>query len=448
MSVALVDPYTVPVWRQAARCSVALPGSKSLTNRALVLAALGRGRTVIEGILDSRDSRICVAGLEALGFAVAVDWARRRAEVVGGGGRIPVAQARLHVGNAGTAARFLTALVALGRGGRYEVDGDREMRVRPMGGLLDTLRAQGARIHHGGEQGCMPFSIESEGLRAGDWQVDASASSQMLSALLMVAPYCGGEVRIEAAGARKAFVEMTAALMRQAGVPVQVADGRYVIAPSEGYVFGENRYIVEPDLTAASYFMLLPRVVGGKVCIQNFPTESLQGDARFLGVVRAIGGRVELRNTVLEIQYEKPCPAEIDIDFELFSDTFLGLAAIAPLLGARIRMRGIGHTRHQETDRIHGMATELAALGVAVDESEAGLCIDAREFACARLVQVARPVSTYKDHRFAMAFGVLGSADVGAGRDWLQIADPGCCGKTFPEYFAVLERARVESTHK
>lgn len=439
----LSDPYAIQPWQAPVSGEISLPGSKSLTNRALVLAALCPGRVRLEGALFSRDTRILVDSLAALGFEVTSDAEAEWIEVTGRGGAIPSGTAEIFVGNAGTAARFLTAFVCLHPNGRFHFDGDEEMRHRPMAGLLDTLQSLGAKVAFSGEEGCFPFEIKTGGLPGGEWNVDAAASSQMLSALLQVAPFARGEVRLGASGARPAFVEMTAGLMGRFGVEVQGS-------PSEGYrVSGDQLYEVpaggafpiEPDATAASYFMILPAVVGGTLRIAGLSDNMLQGDIAFAAVAESLGLIVTREAGGLTVQGGGPLPSKaLEYDFTTFSDTFLTLAAMAPLLPVPVRIKGIGHTRFQETDRIRAMANELKRIGAGVEEGESSL-----------LVQPfppgwqpgTRPVTidTYKDHRVAMSFGVLGcSPRFGSDDPWIRIADPACCGKTFPSFFDELDQ--------
>ena len=438
----LPDPYPVRPWTAACRGEVSVPGSKSLTNRALLLAALGEGETRLSGALFSRDTELLMQGLEALGFVVKGDPLTTTISVKGEGGRIPNAKARIFVGNAGTAARFLTAFVCLRDGGRYAFDGDEEMYRRPMRGLIEALQSLGAEFVFHGEPGCFPFEIRTRGLRAGNWRLDASASSQMLSALMMIAPHAPGEVRIQAGAVRPAFVEMTAGLMRQFGI-------RIVGDAASGYVFPGGQqwpppaggsFAIEPDVTAASYFLTLPMVVGGSLTVRGLGTGLLQGDGAYAGVLRTLGLTVDCSSAGWTASAQGSlAPQAHTFDFESFSDTFLTLAAVAPLLPAPVRINGIGHTRYQETDRIHAVATELQRLGAQAQEGP-----DFLDLAPFPVDRAGPPdpvrVQTYKDHRVAMSFAILGCCPrFGLDQPWLFIDDPACCGKTFPGFFEVLD---------
>lgn len=444
----LPDPYAIPVWTRPCRGSVRVPGSKSLTNRALILAALSAQAVRLEGALFSRDSALLVANLRALGFKVEEDRPRNRLTVHGAAGRIPVDEAELFVGNAGTAARFLTAFVCLHPGGTFAFDGDPEMRERPMGGLVDALEGLGARFSFGGKPGHFPFRVTTSGLRGGDWRVEAGASSQMLSALMMVAPFAGGGVRLRADRVRPAFVEMTARIMQDFGARIEGSpEIGYTVAPLSAYERPSGVLDIEPDVTAASYFMALPFATGGELTIEGMPRRSLQGDVAFADVLRDLGFDIaEVPDGWRVRPPSTPRGHERRFSFERFSDTFLTLAALAPLLPFPVEISGIAHTRLQETDRVAAMAAELRRTGAEVDEREDALRINPY---AANGLDLPVQVHTYKDHRVAMAFAILGCHNRFAnGRSWIEILDPSCCGKTFPDFFGQLQKLYLECHDK
>jgi 3-phosphoshikimate 1-carboxyvinyltransferase len=343
-----------------------------------------------------------VAALRALGFLVVTDEKALTITVAGRGGEIPVREARIDVGNAGTAARFLTAFVCLRPGGTYHFDGDEAMRRRPIGALLEALESQGAQA----SARSFPFTLRTAGLRGGRVDLDASESSQMLSALLMVAPHAQSPLTVKLKGeaGSKPFVTMTEAMVRQ-----------FATAPSD--------YRIEGDASAASYFLALPVVTGGALALPNYGGP-LQGDMQFSEVIAAVARSRR----------------GLDRNFREFSDTFLTLAAIAPLLGGPTKISGIAHTRKQETDRVAGMARELTRLGQHVIETEDSLEIHPRP------LTPGVEIETYHDHRFAMSFGILGCHDLlKNGQAWLTIKDPGCCAKTFPAFFDLLAGLRAAS---
>lgn len=436
-----IIPFTRPV-----RGEVMLPGSKSLTNRALMLAALARSPVTLTGALFSEDSLLMAEALRKLGFQVDADEFTSTLRVSGQDRAFSGGEAELFVGLAGTAARFLTALCAAAPRGIYRLDGVAQMRKRPMKGLIEALRSLGADIRCPGEEGFFPLEIHARGLRGGRLAIDARESSQMLSALLMVGPLAADDIEATlVGGVRWPFVEMTARLMAQFGQPPleRLGEERVRIAHGTVYAVAEGSFVIEPDATAASYFMALPLVAGGRTVLRDLGIGAgLQGDTRFATVLQGVGATVEDSPQGLVVAFE-PGARRVGVkrDFNAFSDTFLTLAAIAPLLEGPTRITGIAHTRKQETDRVAGMARELTKLGQYVIEEEDALTITPRP------LRSGVSIDTYHDHRFAMSFGILGCHDLhGNGRPWLQIKDPACCAKTFPRFFELLESLRAKSS--
>ena len=451
----MTDPLPITPFTQKLDHSIQLPGSKSITNRALILAALADGETRLEGALFSRDTRIMLDALHTLGFECSADQTAQTITVKGEGGTIPKTSAELHVGNAGTAARFLTAFLALQPGGTYKLDGDPAMRERPMSGLLDALVAlDAAEFEFHGTPGHFPFTLKAKGYNGGSATVDASASSQILSALLLAAPAGSGDVQLTCPDVRPSYVAITLKMRESFGAaPISSdADGNYALEALNYKAPDDGIYRIEPDISAASYVLALTLIQGGQLTIPNLSPDPLQGDAHFIEVLAHHGLRVDAENN----QWIASCasPEAIgrdhrEIDFNPFSDTFLTYGAIAPLLGGSVRICGIGHTRHQETDRIAGMANELSKLGQLVKEEDDALTISTKPNELRARAMKARnaghliEIDTYEDHRFAMSFGILGSFDlIGDGKPWLAIKDPECCGKTFPDFFEALDRLR------
>jgi len=446
-----IQPFRGPA------CGLArIPGSKSVTNRALILSALADGETILEGALFSRDTRILVAALQELGFSVDTDEAACRIKIVGLGGKIPNAKAKLHVGNAGTAARFLTAFLCLHPAGDYEIDGDAAMRARPMAGLLRALESAGAKCLNaaGSPADGFPLRLVTRGLVSGEVSCDASSSSQMLSALLMVAPLAPGfSVRLSGTTVSEPFVEMTAKMCAHFGRPLIQNHGAWM-CPQPGAYHAASVYAIEPDATAASYFIALPAVAGRQshVRLAGYDTDGLQGDTSFAAVAQSCGAILHKETGAIIVRSWSALKGG-DFNFNAFSDTFLTLAALAPLFDKPVTLRGIGHTRHQETDRVLAMATELERLGVRVEPSAQSLRIDqsldtltihpGREAMLAASRAAPIQIHTYEDHRVAMSFGILGSYDLhGNGQPWITIQDPECTGKTFPFFFQALEQLR------
>ncbi len=403
----LADPLPIVPFTRPVGGEVTLPGSKSITNRALLLAALADGPVTLTGALFSRDTDLMAAALNQLGIPVESDFHARTMRVHGQGGKIPAKTAMIFVGNAGTAARFLTALVCLRPGGEYHFDSDPAMYRRPIGPLLDALASQGAQASARN----FPFTLKTAGLAGGTVEVDASESSQLLSALLLVASRAQAplEVKLKGATVSEPFVAMTKRMVSQ-------------------FATRPESYAIEPDATAASYFLALPAITGGAITLPGLPdpSSSLQGDAAFAGVLARVRARAGT--------------GMISEDFRNISDTFLTLAALAPLLPGPTRITGIAHTRKQETDRVAGMARELTKLGQHVVETEDSLTVTPRP------LKPGQVIETYHDHRFAMSFGILGCHDLHRnGQPWLSIKDPGCCAKTFPHFFELLESLRQRS---
>jgi len=440
-----IRPFTKPV-----RGEVTLPGSKSLTNRALLLAALCDGPVTLTGALFSEDTELMATALTKLGIPVKTDAANKTIHVTGCGGKIPAPSAEIFVGLAGTAARFLTAFCAADLSGVYKIDGVPQMRERPMKGLFDALISQGAEIKYLGEPGFFPVEIHAHGLRGGPVPIDATESSQMLSAMLMVAPLAAKPLEIKpVGGVRLPFVEMTGKLMSSfSGLGAERrSDGTYttpVLSAGARYR-NPGTYAIEPDATASSYFAALPLVTGGQIQLSGLRGvgAGLQGDTQFLTIVEKAGATVHLDatgNHTLTSWKIGTARTSVTANFNTFSDTFLTLAAISPLLDGPTKITGITHTRKQETDRVAGMARELIKLGQHVIETEDSLEIHPRP------LKRGVEIETYHDHRFAMSFGILGCHDLdGNGIPWLSIKDPACCAKTFPNFFDVLGQLWTQS---
>jgi 3-phosphoshikimate 1-carboxyvinyltransferase len=406
---------------------VAVPGSKSLTNRALVLAALADGVTRLSNALFSDDTVVMIDALRRLGFRADVDPAALTIDVHGAGGTIPAASAELFVGGAGTAARFLTALTTLGLG-PYHIDGTARMRERPMQDLVDGLAQLGATVQAPG--GALPLVVAGGGLRGGRTVVRGDVSSQFVSALLMAAPYAAADVEIVVDGRLVAapYVEMTLAVMAAFGVAVDRPDGagthRYRVRAAQRYQ--AQAYPVEPDASSAAYFLAAAAITGGRVEIPRLSARSLQGDARFLDVLEQMRCAVERRDDGVAVRGPDRLRG-VDVDLNAMSDQTMTLAAIAPFAQGPTRIRGVAHIRHQESDRLAATAAELQRLGQEVEIPDDGLVIQPRP---------VRPavVQTYGDHRIAMAFAVTGLRAPG-----IVIADPECVTKTFPDFFERLE---------
>jgi len=431
-----VRPLTKPV-----QTTVRVPGSKSVTNRALAFAALGTTRVKLEGALFSDDTRYMIKALDQLGLDITADEVAQTIEIQGTGGSFPNKTAKLYVGVAGTAARFLTALCAAAPDGVYHIDGTEQMRTRPMKGLLDALESLGAQIESA--NGFLPLTVRACGLNGGKVRLDAGASTQLLSALLIVAPLTHSDLEIQVSGGaeKKPFVHITRQMMETFGQPTATIspseDSSATIELRHGIPYElPERYQVEPDATAASYFLSLPLVVGGTIKVLDLHQDCMQGDISYTQILEAAGASIEFEEDGTRCTFApKNLPAQsIKADFWPISDTFLTLAAIAPLLRGASYINGIEHTRKQETDRVAGMANELKKLGQFIEEETGALTITPS-------MLVPTDIETYHDHRFAMSFAILGCFNLyGDGSPWLNILNPSCCAKTFPEFFNTLEQ--------
>lgn len=422
------------------------PGSKSITNRALLLAALCPEPVTLTDALFSEDTVIMVEALRRLGFTIEENSGARTLRVSGQQHGLRVPRAELFTGLAGTAARFLTALCAAAPQGVYVIDGTARMRERPMQGVLAAVRALGADVRCLGAEGHLPVEIQAHGWRGGRVEVDAHESSQFLSALLMAAPLARAPLELVTVGnVRLPFVQLTARMLEQFGQPPvgQPRHGVFQVQAPQPYALTGGTYAIEPDASAASYLLALPLVTGGEIQLAGLrrPGESLQGDIRFAQVLKDAGLRQEFRPGGAVARWDRQTLRRgVTADFSEFSDTFLTLAAIAPLLTGPTRITGIAHTRKQETDRIAGAAAELRKLGQHVIEAEDSLEIHPRP------LTPGVEIETYGDHRFAMSFGVLGCHDLSRdGKPWLSIKQPGVCAKTFPAFFDLLARLHAGS---
>ena len=407
--------------------TIRVPGSKSVTNRALIIAALADGNSRIVNPLFSDDSFWLMDALVRLGIDVHADGERGEVYVSGQSGEIYASGVDLFVGNAGTVARFLPPFLALGRG-PFTVDGVPRMRERPVADLVDGMRQLGAEVEYAGEDGRFPLMIKGGGIPGGKARVSASKSSQFISGLLMAAPYAQAPVTLHPVGRKEwPYVGITVALMRAFGVEVdEAANGRFTVAPA---LYSSREYEVEPDASGASYFMAAAAVTGGRVRIPGLGASSPQGDLRFAGVLRDMGCRVEIASDFVEVQGPDHLRG-VEVDMNAFSDTMITLSAIAPFAEGPTTIKNVGHTRLQESDRLSAVATELTRLGVKTQTTPSFIRI---------IPNKIRPgvVRTYGDHRMAMAFAITGLVASG-----IRIRDPGCVTKTFPGYFGALESLR------
>ncbi len=412
--------------RKPLNATIEVPGSKSYTNRVLLIAALAPGASTVTGALFSDDTRYMCNALQKLGVEIDTDEKRATFDVYGNGGDIPVSNAELYIGNSGTTSRSLTAYVSLGHG-NFVIDGDEPMRHgRPISDLLDALTQIGVSARSQFGNGHLPVIVEANGLEGGKTRLDVSKSSQFLTALLLIAPYAKNDVEIEVVGDREMpYIDITLAVMEAFGVQV-VSEGYKYFRIEGGQRYQPRIYNIEPDASNASYFFAAAAITGGRVTVQHLHLDSIQGDVQFVRILEQMGCQVTVADSGITVT--GPCRLKgIDVDMRTISDTALTLAAIAPFADSNVTIRNIEHTRWQETDRIHAMVTELRKLGVPVVEHQDGL-----EISPAPVTPAA--IDTYEDHRMAMAFALVGLKTSG-----IRINNPECVSKTFPNYFQVFE---------
>lgn len=429
-----IQPFSVP-----AKGLCTIPGSKSISNRALVLAALGTdlGPCTLKGLLDSEDTRVMVDSLVKLGFGVEVDWTSGTATIqrkasAGNQGTIPVEKASLQVCNSGTSMRFLTAMVATGNG-HFELDGNARMRQRPIADLLGALRHLGVNATGTQPGDFPPLSIDSNGLPGGRVTLRADISSQFLSGLLLSAPKARNPLEISVSGTMvsEPYVEMTVSMLKSWGYTISREGSSWKVPAPQAAQLSE--YQIEPDASGASYFWAAAAVTGGETTVANLDSRSLQGDVEFVDALRQMGCKVRSSTQGLTV---KGGPLKgIDIDMNAISDTVMTLAVVACFAEGPTNIRNVAHIRHKETDRITAIANELTKIGARVETREDGITVHPQRLHGAN-------IHTYDDHRMAMSLAIAGLRVPG-----IVIEDPGCVRKTFPRFFEALESLR-EASHK
>ena len=424
-SGVLPDPYPVPTVEGPISGRVTLPGSKSITNRALVIAALAEGTSTLRGVLDSDDTRYMVSALTSLGFDVSANWDARTVRITGLGGEIPARDAELFVGNSGTSMRFLAALCAIGHG-EYRLDGTEAMRLRPIEPLLNGLRQLGVDAISENDDGCPPIRISTIGIESGVASMPGDLSSQYFTALAMILPAARGDFRIDVEGdlVSKPYIDLTASTMASFGVTMTHDDYRSIAIQSDQR-YEPHDYTIEPDASAASYFFALAAVSGGEISVEALPPTSTQGDIHFVDLLEEMGCTV-LRSNEITVRGPDRL-AGINCDMNAISDTVMSLAAIAPFADGPTTITNVAHIRHKETDRLAATCAELRRLGVDVEEHPDGLVIHPGPIRPAT-------IKTYDDHRIAMSFAITGTQ-----RPGIEISDPGCVSKTLPEFWEILD---------
>lgn len=418
-----IQPLTRPP-----EMTVRVPGSKSITNRALVLAALSESGCTLHGALRSEDTEVMVEALRALGFGVDTDWDHDRIQVRRSAATPTIAarEANLFVGNSGTSMRFLAAMVSLGAG-HYRLDGVPRMRERPIEDLLVALRQLGVDAQSEAGTGCPPIVIQTTGLRGGEVRIRGDVSSQFLSGLLMAAPLAQRDITIAVEGVlvSRPYVDMTTAMMRDFGAHLKQHDESFQIPGNQHYQRAE--FTIAADASAASYFFGAAAITGGSITI-DIARKPYQGDIEFVTVLEQMGCKVTREGDRLTVRGGKL--HGVDVDMNPISDTVMTLGAAACFAEGPTTIRNVAHIRHKETDRITALAAELRKLGVSVVEFPDGLRITPAPLHGAE-------IDTYNDHRMAMSLALVGLKVSG-----VVIRNPACVAKTYPEFFKDLDRLR------
>ena len=419
------DRLEIQIPRRPVRGVIRPPGSKSITNRALVCAALADGVSTLTGALDSEDTRVMIDSLRRLGIVLESEDDGHTLRVCGCGGRIPADKAELYIANSGTSVRFLTAVVSLGHG-TFRLDGTPRMRERPIQDLLDGLGRLGVDATSESGSGCPPVVVHATGLRGGRATVRGEISSQFLSGLLLASPYADElvELLVDSELVSKPYIELTLAVMRSFGADVEAGDFKRFLIPRRHYVATD--YAIEPDASAASYFFAAAAITGGEVTVEGLGHDSLQGDLHFCDCLAEMGCDVRYerdRTTVAG----RPLHG-VKVNMNAISDTVQTLAVVALFADGPTTITGVGHIRHKETDRIGNLAIELRKLGALVEELPDGLRITPAALHGAE-------IETYNDHRMAMSLSLVGLRIGG-----VVILDPQCTEKTYPGYFDDLKQ--------
>jgi 3-phosphoshikimate 1-carboxyvinyltransferase len=427
-----METIEVPHVDAPLQASIRPPGSKSITNRALVCAALATGDSTLTGALASDDTLAMIDCLGRLGIDVRQEDEGQTLLVAGQGGNIPSSNADLFVGNSGTTIRFVAAMAALGHG-TYHLDGVVRMRERPIGDLVEALNTLGSNVRCDQAEGFPPLTLHARGLSGGRAMVAGNASSQFLSGLLMAIPCANGPVELSVAGplVSQPYVKMTLAVQEAFGVCVEASDDLRHFRTAGGATYTPRTYDIEPDASAASYFWAAAAIAGGEVTVEGLTSSSLQGDVRFVRVLEQMGCRISESSAGTTVTGGKL--RGVDVDMNDISDTVQTLAAVALFAEGPTTVRGVAHNRLKETDRISALATELRKLGGVVEEFPDGLRIEPRPLHAAQL-------ATYDDHRMAMSLALVGLRVPG-----VRIENPGCTAKTYPGYFTDLRKVCATS---
>lgn len=414
-----VLPVTNPI-----SCEIEVPGSKSITNRALLLASIAKGKSVLTNVLFSDDARAFMDCLKELGYEIEINEMKKTVEIFGG---LPKTKRTINVRSAGTAARFITAMLAAYEGD-YVINASEQMKARPMKPLLDVLHSLGAGIEYIEKEGHLPFRLYGRHLDGGSVLLETGRSSQFLSALLMTGGLYKNGLTIQPVDKEvaRSYIDITLKMIRQfEGYAYKSEEGHYIVKPEQKYV--SQKYKIEPDISSACYFFAMAALTGGSILVKDVYYSSMQGDIKFLDILSKLGCEItETDKGMLVKGSVNGRYSGIDVDMNDCSDQTMTLAALAPFASSPTTIRNIQHIRFQESDRIYAIVTELTKMGIKCTETEDGIMIYPG-------TPKAAVIDTYDDHRMAMAFSLVGLKVNG-----IKINNPSCTSKTFENYFAIL----------
>lgn len=428
----MADSYRVRSLKKPAQWTVEVPGSKSITNRALLLSALCKGHVYLHGVLFSDDSRHFLSSLQSLGYDVRIDEGQHTVELEGCGGVLPVQAGSIHVGSAGTAARFLTAMLGVSEG-TFVINASEQMQKRPMQPLFEALISLGASVEWLGEAWHLPVRITGAGAQIRSLEqeavlnLDISTSTQFLSAFLLIAPMFPHGIRIHITSEKKdgSYIRITRKMMQEFGVEAGFDGCDYTVAPFDGYQ--KTEYQIEPDVSGACYFYAAAAMSGGSAKVKHVHWDSMQGDMKFLKLLEQMGCSLTEEADGIRLTGPVDGLKGLEVNMNDFSDQALTLAAIAPYASSSVKITHVGHIRGQECDRLHAIVTNLRNAGITCEEGDDWVC-----------THPGKPqpckIETFEDHRVAMAFAVMG-----LGAEGIEILNPGCCKKTFENFFEVLD---------
>lgn len=427
-----MEKYYVNPIKEKKNICVSVPGSKSITNRALMLAAMSDGICELQGVLFSDDSRAFLDCLIKLGFQVKINEVEHKVTIKGENGNIPNPEAEINVRSAGTAARFITVLLAVS-GGNYILNSSEQMKKRPMKELLQELVKLGIQIEFMEEKDHFPFEMSSPGIKDKEITIDTTVSSQYASGLLMASVINGMRIHLTGSRINGSYIKMTLCMMEQFGITYQTEENdecvTYAILPQK---YGLLKYMIEPDVSAACYFYAMAVILRVKSSVNGIHLDSMQGDIKFINLLKRLGAKITDRNDGIEVDATKVTRIKgVEVDIADYSDQALTLAVISAFAISPTRIKNIGHIKNQESNRVMVIKNELEKMGcqVLVEESDGQTDI------------VIKPeklhgaeIETYEDHRVAMSFAMAGLQIEG-----IIIDNPMCCRKTFENYFEILD---------